>query len=342
MEVLKEVLGTLYLGAGYFLFSRLFYYLREDLTSVLQTGLALCVFFASLLGLIAGLLLLLGTETALFYPYENYPYLGDVQRLKGFASSPNLFFSTLALSSIFLYGLDRKRYQLLALTSFVICFITFSKGLALMLLFLLFIRLQQEKRAIEWQTRHLFFFLLAGGLYLSLTWFTLRSNEGLLMLNQKLNVEQLYHESIGNLGPFSVHYTTHFALQRGSLAIINKHGWKGCGFGNYKTSIEQLKIDGQYPASFASYDPHSFYTAQIAELGIMSIPFILLLPFAIIKILYELRSLDPTIRNALLLALLFMTLESTCIGSLHFRHYWMILAVLNAFYLLKRDELAFR
>lgn len=340
MQVLKESLGTFYLVSCYFFFSRVFYHFRYKLMKVLQTGFALSIYTACLIALIAMFLMLVGQDTTLFYPYNNYPYWGDVNRLKGFASSPNLLFSTLSLATVFLFCLDQKKYRVLAFISFLVCLLTLSKGLALLVLFLLFMLWHKGQTITSFRPQYLLFFLLSVGCYIALTWFTIRSDRDKLAINQQLNTEQISQTPFKGIGHFSFHYTTHFSLQCASWVIINKYGWKGCGFGNYKASIEELKEEGRYPSAFASYDPHDFYMAQMAELGGMAVAFLLLLPLALLHTFRGFSSLDPNLSRACLLGLLFMVAESTCIGSLHFRHYWIFLAILNGLYLIERNKIA--
>lgn len=339
-QVLKETLGTIYLGSCYFFFSRLFYHFRDKLISILQTGMELSIYVACLLALFAVVRLALEWETTLFYSYKDYPYFGDVNRLRGFASSPNLFFSSLCLFTVFLFGMDQKKYRVLAIISFLVCLLTLSKGLALLFLFLLFMLWRKGQTITSFRPQYVLFFLLSLVCYIALTWFTFRSDRGTYSINQQLNLEQTSPTPFKEIGHVSLHYTTHFALQCGSLAIIKKYGWKGCGFGNYKASIEKLKKEGRYPSAFASYDPHDFYLSQMAELGAMAVAFILLLPLALIHTFRGLRSLDPNLTKACLLGLLFIVAESTCIGSLHFRHYWIFLAILNGLYLIERNKIA--
>lgn len=338
LQVLKEAIGTFYLGGCYLLFSRLFYRFQDKFKKLVQTGFELAIYSGLFLAGAAVVLVLFGNGSVLFYPYHNYPYWGDVLRLQGFASSPNLFFSNLSLATIFLFAMDQKKYKVLTISTLFVCLLTLSKGLLLLMGLLLFVTCRQGKGGNLFCTKDLIYLSSIGILYVFLTWFTLRFDTELIRFNQQLNTEQMAPEPILDFNGISLHATTHFALQRASLQLIEDNGMIGCGFGNYKDGVEQLRIEGKYPQKFASYDPHDFYFAQIAELGFTAIVFLLLLPVTLIHTFRGLKFLNPAMRNAFLLSILFMMLESTCIGSLHFRHYWLLLAVLNGYYVVKTER----
>ncbi len=132
-----------------------------------------------------------------------------------------------------------------------------------------------------------------------------------------------------------VYPTTYFYLVRSGVRITENYFPWGCGKGNFISVLENEKVKGNYPKKMLVNEPHDIYAGFAAECGLPGIIGILFLGFAIIKTYSWFRKNTgcSKLDRVLFFLIAIYAIESMALGTLQFRHYWIVFAILNGLYL---------
>lgn len=318
-----EGMGSVYLFIFYFIFSRLLvcaHIIKNK--DVLIKGYWGSVIL-TIAGAWIGLLLYLFSGNSTFITlYNQYPYFGNILRLKGFSSSSNVLVSNIFTALLLLYILEKKTGHAFLILIVLTIIFTFSKEIFIYICGALIFYNYSRKKIKKNTTFALF--ACMGIFYLSLVYFTYGAQ------NNKLIVA----ETPVKAGNINIYPTTYFYLARSELLISKKYFPWGCGKGNFITALVNEQSDGNYPAAMLVNEPHDAYAGMLAECGVAGLISIFLIFFSIAWQYNFLKRLKIETKLITGLGFLFLlwTVESLALGTVQFRHYWLIFALFNAIY----------
>lgn len=191
---------------------------------------------------------------------KDYPYIGEVIRLRGTANVYGMNFMLLLPGWIFLFShwqKDRDRVlELLIVT--VAMLLTLSKECALLPIAVLIM----EMRPLAWRGKIMLGLMIAGLM------------AGVHFLLVQADFATLQTEATSGrewpLGPdYKLAETNYTENKRAAWLVWQANFWVGVGPGRFAASTEPLVGRGEYPAHFGRFDPHSAWTGALAETGIL-------------------------------------------------------------------------
>lgn len=331
---LAEFVGISYLFALYFLLSRFLSQVKNLDAFLTKAMVGLCT-VAIVTGLISYLLHLFGITSKFMVFYRDYPYFGDVWRLRGF-SWFNLLFSNICLCLFFLVILPiRTSWKyILTISGLLISLLTYSKELVLFLaLYALLLASFRYKPLKNLKLLTVYSFALA--VFMSTTTFFVIKPSHLSKANFNIeNSKQIGAEAVFSIGQFDFYPTTYYFLFDGAIQLIPKAPLTGIGAGMFPEELDLLREQGRYPESISSLVVHDFYWGPTAELGLLYLVFLIWLFMELYALATNKARVFPEkYRFMLLLTFIFFLITFAIGGSKTYRQLWIFFAILNCFYL---------
>jgi len=326
---ISEVLGSIYLCILYVLFSRALAFSKVPVSKILQIGSKIILIVIPIVAVIGWVLYQIGITNHFVYEYKTYPYFGDVVRWKALSYSPNLMLSNLIIGGLFYIGLSRRINYWIISAALIVGFMSLSKELlpGLVIIGILVWGKSTLNYKLTWWKNLLLLFTFL--IYTTLSFFVI-SIQG----KQNINVYKtgsVSQEVIWQSGNVSIVPTSYYYLLKGGIKVIQERMPIGCGMGQFHLELEQQMDQGFYPDYISIFEPHDSYVGQVAQTGLLGLLFLLFFFYAIWRTLHNVR-IQTNHQNlvfAITLVLIYMSIESWCIGTLHFRHYWVVLAILS-------------
>lgn len=337
-----ELVGTVYLTA---LYAVIRLTADEHRLKMFLSYLVLSALVAALVA-IAGLLLArFGMGMGLAYFSKSYPYIGNIHRAMGFATSPAMLASILMFSVILKTSNcigSRKcgKWDLTILIFLaVVLFLTFSKtilcALAGILVAYILVRnrgnLKPAKVVGLAVTCLILAILFTLGSHVTL----LKEDAGKLSAyKNEMHIagKPLARWHIGGQ-TYLLMGTNYYFNKRASLLAIDRSFLWGVGPGQFNQFISALQEEGVHPATLWKADPHSTYTGSFAELGIFG--FIALLTlwstvgtriFKLVKENHENLGLTAGLAGMYVAILI----EAISTDVMNFRQYWWLFGIVGA------------
>lgn len=322
--VFLKLIEYLYLIALYFLLSGSLRALEyKELKKVLK--LSADIGFWILIGIgILGFVLYYFFDSGKFVLiYRDYPYFGDVFRIKGFSYSPNLYISLISFFTILKLAYSRLQYSHIVLV-FILSIVSMTKEALLLIAVLFAIIFYKNNFPFK---INLIPVLFAGILYVFLSYFIISFD------NKESKVQS--KEAVFKTEKFSVYPTTYFeVIKSGVLMTLDKPLF-GVGLGNFRKELKEYQREGKYPKYFQTYDALDSYSGLVSQLGILYLFFL----FAIFVITYGMViKLPYQLKYPFILFFTYMLFESMALGTYHFRHYYIYIAIFSVI-AFKKDTL---
>lgn len=327
---ISEVLGSLYLSILYFLFSRALAFSKYPIAQILKFCSIIILIAIPIVAVLGWLLYKTDITSQFVYEYKTYPYFGDVVRWKGFSYSPNLMLSNLIIAGLCYFGLTKKiNYWILSAALFV-GFMSLSKELLPGIIIMSLLVWSTSKLDYKFQWWKSSLLICTFLVYTSLSFFVI-SIQG----DQNINVYKtgsVSQEVLWQSGDIRIVPTSYYYLLKGGMKVIQDRMPLGCGMGQFHLELAQQMDQGLYPDYISIFEPHDSYVGQVAQTGLLGLLFLLFFIYSIWRTLYTLKNQtkNQDLILVMTLVLIYMSIESWCIGTLHFRHYWIVLAFLSA------------
>lgn len=338
-QVALEGLATFYILFIYFIFSRFIYRFGDYMPLVkiwFWTGL-----LAGCAGFLGLLLYYVDYSKKFVFLYENYPYFGDIVRMKGVCSSPNTLVSILIFSFFMTNAWIKGSKQLIF--NILICIMllaTYSKegiyflGLILLLALNHFLSPYFSKKQQTCFYRISYVLLWLGCIATSL-W--------VVQVSGSEFIPDQVGEPISIGGSLVARPTGYWYLLESAWRYIQQNPWLGIGLGNFETQINLDQMAGLYPTNVSTYEAHDLYWGMVAQLGIAYILFLIIFIWSFKKCIDSLLA-DAIIPKSLILSIqyigLFILLDMIGdVGAFHFRHYWIVFGLLSGLYAFSKKQL---
>ncbi len=321
-SVLINIIGFLYLVMLYFLLSKVINSFDKNIKDViLKYSADIGYWILIVIGILGFLLYYFFGYSKFVLIYHDYPYFGDVFRIKGFSYSPNLYISLLTFFTILKYGFSRLKFYHIFLV-FVIAILSLTKE-ALILISILFAF--ELYRKLAYRKLALVSVFLSGIIYVFLSFFIFTTK------TVKNNIEGrkvITDSPIYQFENLNIYPTTYFEVVKSGIKMTTENAMTGVGLGNFRRELEVYKQNGNYPQYFQTYNALDSYTGLASQLGVVY--FVFLLSF-IVNIYKILNKVPTKLRFPLILFLIYIFFESFALGNYHFRHYYVFLAILNSY-----------
>ncbi len=272
---------------------------------------------------------------------EDYPYFGTVYRAQGFTHTPAMLVSLLSFTGIIAYteggknGLSQKTIFALILM-IIAAILTFSRSITFLFWGLSLIFLFKK-----WGYSRKIFLATA----VLMTLFITIGTHFIFISKTSPDLPALYaspftsNRILAEQGSFMALETSYLAIKRASIAIWQTQPIFGIGTGNFVDGMKQMQNAGVYPQKLPIYEAHSTYLGTLAENGIFAAGAVLIF-FALLWTQVQ-RVADFKMDNfsvALAVCLLSVFIESIALDTMNFRHYWLLFALIWAFFK-KKDVL---
>ena len=266
-----------------------------------------------------------GISEAYVFKYIDYPYLGDIVRIRGFTTTPNevVFISSICLFFIlytpFVIKKVYKNILLIALS--IALFFTFSKEVIVIpiAIFIGFLFVKKNWIIFSWLST------IVGIIFISTITFLYFSNEKELIEKDYLDKTEIVFQ----VNKVKTYPTAYFWLNRSGRKMIGEHPYLGVGFGNFVKEVSRHKLEGYYPKNLPSLRAHDNYIGLIAQYGLGFLFFLVSLIFSLIKILRK----DISQKNKMFVAtsLIFILIYGFSQLSYHSRWMWVFFGVVMIF-----------
>ena len=317
--VIVNNIGTIYL-----IFSALILYIiglnTTDWSKYIKYSSQFGIWILIVLGFVGFTLSIIFDYNRFVLIYENYPYFHDVIRIKGANFSPNIYISVLC----FFACLNMAFYKLSKLVIVLIIslgFLSLTKEALLLITIVSCYLIDPKYQKIS---RSVWLIVFSGVLYLFFSFFVID-------FNTKNNVDDNWPIAVGKTSLhantyFSIYPTTYFYLFKTGLTTSKTHFFKGIGYGNFKSNLEEYEEQLGYPDYLPTYEPHDAYFGIGAQLGFLYFIFLILL-FRKLKEIFKIITLNVAY-TALFFFILYMGIESFAYGTFHYRHYFVFFAII--------------
>ena len=322
-NVALQVTSTLYLISLYFLISKvLIPNNSKKLNLMLRYGSAIGFWLMIAVGVIGFWVHYLFGVKNFVLIYDDYPYFGNVFRVKGFSYSPNIYISLLCFFTCIKHYSEKLKWWHILLV-FVLAIATLTKEALILIAILLVFSVQ----IINLNKKLLFIpVLLAGLLYLVFSWFVISFNNKEFAIHGNVkrvtSVSPVYSNS-----DFEIYSTTYFSLFKTGIIMFKDNPVTGVGLGNFSKELINYSNSGIYPEHYEKYDPHDSYFGIASQLGILYLIFIVFFIYSLIKTTNYSSAISYFPLSILLIYFMF---ESLSIGSFHFRHYYVFFGMFFA------------
>ncbi|HRO73415.1 MAG TPA: hypothetical protein PK611_07075, partial [Saprospiraceae bacterium] len=320
-QVITENLGLIYLSI---LSLVTFYFvMRKGEKMEKYLAVAAKVAFYTLNGLvITGLLwYFISGSTRLVLYYPDYPYFGDVVRVKGFNYSPNILISVYAFFATLKTSFDKYSKVDFGLTLLVALLSLTKEGLLLIVL-ATSLYLWKNYNIKKYTKPAL---ILAGVFYLIFSQFVFSINREESDFSSSFAVNTASGFSVGNV---MIYPTVYYYLFKSGFLLFSENILFGVGHGHFIDQLNYLTLEGRYPATMPKVTPMDSYFGVAAQLGVLYLVYLYLQWKNMKEALFKLESQYFPLS---LLGLYFI-LESLSNGSIHFRHYYIYFGLCIALY----------
>jgi len=275
-----------------------------------------------------------------------FPYFNNFPRATAFMISPNLLHNLLAIclllfpfsfSQITLSRPQKIIIYALVIVGIMVCI---SKNSILLIMALMYLWMSQHSLSKFRQSMMIISIFILFLVYTVGTHFIVLPKESVPWAHRN---EQPFFDTkpAYESNQFVVVPTCYWVLKKTSLAAFIESPLTGVGPGLHNDFIKKLKKENQYPLNLNNYDPHSTFLGALAETGIIGFLALMYLVYHIWKILFRnnTRDVETSPRQASFQAcFLFMALDAINMDILHFRHLW-ILAALVVIYSIPEKQL---
>ena len=240
----------------------------------------------------------------------NYPYFGRVWRLSGPANVYGMY-AMLLLPGLCLAA-SRRRY-LLALPIGLALLLTFAKENVLVFV-ALGVYLAAIARRPAVRRAGMVLALLATVFLQGITHLLLTELNGPVSRTAYTNGRVVWSD--GQLALMETNYTEN---KRAAVLLAGRRPWLGYAPGQFGKWTEDLVAEGNYPANFGRFDPHSVWTGALVETGLLGLLALLFL----VAIIWRTGSLRVSpVLGAILCCFL---VASVFKDIMNFRQLWVLL-----------------
>lgn len=331
-----EVVATAYLITVYYVSKIILLEIKISLTE-LTLVITITGVIAALFGIIGWVLAQFQIETTLAGPLsENYPYFGHISRAEGMLNSPNMLHNLLGLCFLvafnsFLQSKKKNFFEHLSIAILIIGIVVcFSKTTLLLLIAVIYLLIQHYR-----YSRPVRQLLITGCV---VVFGVLMIGTHYMVLNKSSSLwEKRYRQTFFDPNPvwdserFVIVPTSYAVLRKSAIQAGLENPIFGYGPGSHKFYVKELKKKDQYPKHIINYDPHSLFLGPFAELGVPGFLAVIWIFICIWQMLIKSvrhRNINSYFNHSLVAALLFMTLDGINMDILHFRHLWILFAIL--------------
>jgi hypothetical protein len=245
----------------------------------------------------------------------DYPYFGDLYRLRGSGQTYGMFFMLL-LPGYFMAFNHWREDRIAAWPVLIVlaaAFLTFGKEILLIPIGHLLLL----KGSVAWPK------VLAAGLVMVL----LAATHFLLVdKDSKLSSTAYVNRSVAEVNDYRIMETNYTENKRAAVLIFSRNPVWGVGPGQFSRSTVQLVEEGRYPEKFGRFDPHSAWTGAMAETGTVGFLFLCLL----LGCFFWAR---PVNTNLLAVLLILFLIASIFKDIMNFRAVWLLLGLFAAKYI---------
>lgn len=320
INVAIQVFASIYLISLYFIFVILLKNIQYSRVKfILQICCEIGLWILIIIGLIGLPLHYFFGKNLFVLDYHNYPYFGNVFRIKGFSFSPNLYISLIVFFLCLVKYFNRLNIWYLVLL-FFIALLSITKEASLLIgLLIIFSSEKILKISLRFKILIILFF---GFIYLFFSLFYISINDLPILNENKLLISST---PIIKTDIFQIYSTTYYTLLKSGIIIFKQYFLIGVGIGQFQIYLSDLITNGFYPNYYNLYQPHDIYFGIASQLGFLYIIFIIFLFLEIGKIY---KNKKNKIYHPIFLLSVYMMIESICIGSFHFRHYYMFFALI--------------
>lgn len=328
--VLITIIGSFYLIVLYFILSKYLISLpNKNIKYVLKKSSDIGFWILISIGVIGFALHYFLDYSRFVLIYHNYPYFGDVFRIKGFSYSPNLYISLLSLFTILKLAFSKLNFYHIFII-FLISLLTLTKEALILISILFAISLYKNTRYYKFA---LVSVVITGIIYVFLSFFiiSIHNSSDHITIDKRVQNEVAVYE--GN--SFSIYSTSYFEVFKNGVFMTTKHPIVGVGLGNFRNELKKYQKKDLYPEYFQTYDPLDSYTGQASQLGII---YFVYLGFLFALTLRLLLKLPVRIKFSFLLYFVYILFESVALGTYNFRHYILFFAIISTISYLKLDK----
>ena len=329
-----EVIASMYLLAVYYILKS--YFINHPFSGRdLHLAITIAGGIAAILGITGWVLAQFHVHTDLAWPVNSdYPYFRHVGRATGLMTGPNMLHNFLSICFLWLASLwmssetKKIRQPWLWIVIVVAIILCFSKNTLLLIIACIFLWNLYHK-PVHWvRTLHTATALFLFIIYMLGTHFVIVDTSSTLW-KDRLDHSYFIDEVIWSSGDYVIVPTSYSVLRKTAVDAGLQHPVFGIGPGSHFKYVAALKREGKFPAHFENYDPHSVYLGAFATMGIAGLIGILWITVYLwnrlgnVRPVEENKSLVPFLKAAML----FMFLDGINMDILHFRHLWIILAL---------------
>ena len=321
-SVLTDIIGFLYLVVLYFLLSKVLNSFNKEIKALILKYTADIGFWILIgIGILGFLLYYFLGYSKFVLIYHDYPYFGDVFRIKGFSYSPNLYISLLSFFIILKYSFSRLNfYHIFAV--FTIALMSLTKETLILISILFAIELY---RKLAYKKIALALVILSGLIYVILSFFIFTTKP----VKNNIESRKVFTDNpVYQYNKLKIYPTTYFEVIKSGVKMTKENALAGVGLGNFRKKLKIYKQNGIYPQYFQTYDALDSYTGLASQLGIIYFVFLLSIIANIRKVVNQ---VPTNLRFPLILFLIYIFFESFALGNYHFRHYYIFLAILNSY-----------
>ena len=234
-DVALQVVATLYLIGLYFIFSILLQNTPPDkLNKLLANTSNFTLWTLIIIGLIGLPLHYLFGINKFVLNYQNYPYFGDVFRVRGFSFSPNLYISLIVFFLVLTKFFGRlTKLQIVFLLLIGVLSLTKEAALLIPILMIFFF---DEKISFSLNIKR-FILIFSGLVYLffSLFYVSIKGNQSLF--ENKLLISESPLFSFNNI---EIYTTTYFGLLKSGLILFKENFIAGVGLSQFQVYLSDL------------------------------------------------------------------------------------------------------
>jgi hypothetical protein len=318
-QVANLIIASLYFISLYFITRIISANLSDKaFIKVITLAMELATWLLIAIGIFGFLFSIINISDRFLLIYKNYPYFGDVVRIKGFSYSPNLYISVLCFSICILQFLKRLTFIKIALV-FIIAIISLTKESAMLITILILFSMDNYNKKIKFKKLILG---ISGLIYLlfSLFYISFKGEQDYFK-----NRDLLIDKPIVNSQSIDIYGTTYFAVLKSGFSIFKENWLYGIGMNNFQNELSKLQKENKYPLKFKLYRPTDSYVGIASELGFLYLLFISFLFYSVFSVVKNKNQIDL---DPLIFLLIYFLFESICLGTFHFRHYYIFFAIL--------------
>lgn len=315
------IIQSLYLLSVYFVFSTLLLSQEHQvIKKVLENAADYGLWILIVIGFVGFGLYYLFDYSRFVLIYHQYPYFGDVFRIKGFSYSPNLYISLLCFFTCLKVAFSKFNYSYFFIV-LALGLMSLTKEAIILIVILFCLKFFKNIKYNKWKV---LLISITGLVYIFLSFFIVSIKSQSLSVNlnkSKVQVKAPVYEN----DIFKLYSTTYFEVFKNGIKISLENPIKGVGIGNFQNELSKYQERGLYPKYFQTYQAVDSFFGYAAQLGLFYFIFILGLILIIIK---SMKRMPNHIIFPFTLYLLYMFFESMALGTFYFRHYYIYFGIL--------------